>query len=65
MAEGIAPEAFRVLTERAGLALSDEELASLKPMFDFYAEQIDILHSIDLDNEDLAVAFVPTWDPQG
>lgn len=65
MAEGIAPEAFRVLTERAGLALSDDELASLKPMFDFYAEQIHMLHSIDLDSEDLAVAFVPTWDPQG
>ena len=65
MAEGIALEAFRVLTQRAGLALSDEELTSLKPMFDFYAEQIESLHSLDLDSEDLAVAFVPTWNPQG
>lgn len=62
---GIPLETFRVLTERAGLSLSDEELASLKPMFDFYTEQIQKLHDVELDVEDLAVAFSPGWNPQG
>ena len=51
--------------ERVGLSLSDEELVSLKPMFDFYAEQIQKLHDVELDVEDLAVAFSPGWNPQG
>ena len=62
---GIPLETFRVLTERVGLSLSDEELASLKPMFDFYTEQIQKLHDVELDVEDLAVAFSPGWNPQG
>ena len=62
---GIPLETFRVLTERVGLSLSDEELASLKPMFDFYTEQIQKLHDVELDVEDLAVAFSPSWNPQG
>ena len=60
---GIPLETFRVLTERVGLSLSDEELASLKPMFDFYTEQIQKLHDVELDVEDLAVAFSPGWNP--
>ena len=62
--EGIPLEHFRVLVERAGLSLSSEELASLKPMFDFYAPQVRQLHEVDLGAEDLAVVFPPGWDPQ-
>lgn len=61
---GISPDAFRILTERAGLNLSDAERADLKPMFDFYAEQIAKLHDVTLDVEDLAVMFTPGWNPQ-
>lgn len=63
--DGISLEAFRVLTERTGLSLSDAELTSLKPLFDFYAEQIEKLHQVELDVEDLAVTFAPDWAPQG
>jgi len=62
--EGISPDAFRILTERAGLNLSDAEQTDLKPMFDFYAEQIAKLHTVALDVEDLAVVFTPSWNPQ-
>jgi hypothetical protein len=62
---GIPLETFRVLTERSGLSLSEAELASLKPMFDFYAERIQKLHEVELDAEDLAVVFAPGWNPQG
>jgi hypothetical protein len=59
---GISLENFRVLVERVGLSLSHEELVSLKPMFDFYAEQVQQLHELDLGAEDLAVVFPPGWD---
>jgi hypothetical protein len=60
----ISLENFHILVERAGLSLSSEELTALKPMFDFYAEQIRRLHEVELGAEDLAVTFDPGWDPQ-
>jgi hypothetical protein len=62
--EGISIDQLRGLAERAGLTLKDEELASLKPMFDHYAKQIKVLDEVELDAEDLAVAYSPNWDLQ-
>ncbi|HSF30985.1 MAG TPA: hypothetical protein VLK82_11010 [Candidatus Tectomicrobia bacterium] len=62
--EGISVEQLRGLAERAGLALTHEELTALKPMFDHYAKQIKVLFEIELDTEDLAVTYSPNWDPQ-
>ena len=56
-------EAFRVLVERSGLELTDQELEELKPMYDHFASQTAALHEVDLGAEDLAVAFSPGWDP--
>ena len=61
---GISRDNFRVLVESAGLQLSDAELTALQPMYDFYAEQIRKLHEVELGAEDLAVTFLPHWDPQ-
>ena len=63
--EGISLDHFRVLTERAGLNLTAEELVALKPMHDYYAGLIERLHEVELGVEDLAVTFTPNWDPQG
>ena len=63
--EGIALDDLRVLAERVGLHLTPTELEHLKPMFDFYTEQIRVLHDLDLAAEDLAVVYSPNWDPQG
>jgi hypothetical protein len=57
--EGISLDQLRILAQRAGLSLTTEELTSLKPMFDHYAKQIQILDEVELDAEDLAVMFVP------
>jgi hypothetical protein len=62
--EGIAVDQLRVLAERAGLALTNEDLAALKPMFDHYAKQIQVLNEVELDADDLAVTYSPNWDPQ-
>lgn len=62
--EGMSLEQLRLLTERAGLHLTDGELTALKPLYDHYARQIPALFEVDLDAEDPAVMYTPTWDPQ-
>ena len=62
--EGISLDNMRVLAEQVDLRLTPAELEHLKPMFDFYAEQLRVLHDVDLAAEDLAVVFSPNWDPQ-
>ena len=63
--EGISLDNLRVLAERVGMRLTTAELEHLKPMFDFYAAQIRVLHDVDLAAEDLAVVYSPNWDSQG
>jgi hypothetical protein len=63
--EGISVEQLRGLAERAGLAMTTEELTALKPMFEHYAKQIKVLFEIELEAEDMAVMYSPNWDPQG
>ena len=41
--EGISIEALRVLVERAGMQLTEEELADLLPIYDRYTRQFEIL----------------------
>ena len=57
--EGISLDQLRILAQRAGLRLTTEELTSLKPMFDHYAKQIQMLYEVELDAEDLAVMYAP------
>jgi hypothetical protein len=54
-----------VLAERVGLSLTSTELEQLKSMYDFYRQDVQSLHDIDLDMGDLAVVFPPQWDPEG
>ena len=60
--EGISLGDFRAIVSRTGLNLTDEELESLKPMYEHYAGESVRLHELELDAEDLAVAFSPDWD---
>jgi hypothetical protein len=55
----ISLDDFRVLVERAGLNLSAEDLAALKPMYDFYVPLVQELHDVELAAEDLALTFLP------
>jgi hypothetical protein len=60
----LSMEDFRTMAQKAGLVLTDEELAGLKPMYDHFAGPVAKMHELDLDAEDLAVVFSPDWDPQ-
>jgi hypothetical protein len=64
-AEGISLDNLRVLAEQVGLSLTSTELEQLKSMYDFYRQDVQSLHDIDLDMGDLAVVFPPQWDPEG
>ena len=57
----MTPEDFRLLVERAGLALTAAELEALKPLYEVYLETIRPLKSIDLKAEELGLAFQPDW----
>ncbi len=60
---GVSFEEFRLMTERAGLGMTRQELEELKPLYDLYAQHIEILHSIDLGAEEMGMTFHPDWPP--
>ena len=62
--EGVTPEEFRLMAQRAGLGLTDKELEDLKPLYDINLEHIQLLHSVDLRAEEIEVAFRPDWPEQ-
>lgn len=64
MSNSISTDEFRALALRAGMDLSDDELERLKPMYEYYIEPIARMNALDLDAEDLAVAFSPGWEPE-
>ena len=41
--------------------LTPEESEHLKTLFQPYRDQLEILHSLDLDTEEPAVTFDPVW----
>ena len=59
--EGISLEEFGLMADRAGLGLTQEELADLKPLYDLHMSHIGILHSVDLGAEEISVAFHAGW----
>ena len=61
--EGVSIEEFRLLTERADLQLSPEELVELKPLYELHLMHIQTLRSIDFKAEEIGLAFHPDWPP--
>ena len=59
--EGASLEQLRSMSQQAGLGMSDRELEELKPLYDLYLEYIRKVHSIDLQAEEIGVAFHPDW----
>jgi hypothetical protein len=60
--QGISMENFRALVARAGMELTEQELETLKPMYEHFARQAASLQEVDLGAEDLALAYSPNWD---
>ena len=64
MPASISTDDFRALAVRAGLELSADELERLKPMYEHYLAAIERMNALELDAEDLAVAFTAGWEPE-
>ena len=54
-------DAIRLLSERAGLSLSDEEIEKLVPFYERNMERLEVLHSADLTHDEVAGIFPPQW----
>ena len=57
----VSMEEFRLMVDRAGLGLSDQELEELKPIYDLYAAYAAQLHDINFGAEEMVVEFHPDW----
>ena len=54
-------DAIRLLTQRAGLSLSDEAIEKLVPYYERNKERLETLHSADMTQEEVAGIFPPQW----
>lgn len=54
-------EEFKMLADRAGLGMSQEELDALKPIYDVYAAYARELHTLSFGAEEMVVEFHPDW----
>lgn len=61
--EGVTIEEFRLLADRAGLGLNQGELEQLKPLYELYSQYVKLLHSIDLQAEEIGTTFHADWPP--
>jgi hypothetical protein len=61
---GMSMDEFRLLADRAGLGMSQQELVELKPIYDMYAQHAEQLHTIDIRAEEIVVEFHPDWPDQ-
>ena len=59
--EHITIERFQQLVQQSGLDLTDAELDELKPLYELYLPRINLLRSIDLKAEDMAVEYNPDF----
>ncbi len=59
--EAVTSEEFKQMADRAGLGMIQEELDELRPIYELYAQYIQLLHSIDLQAEEIGVTFHPDW----
>ena len=57
----VSMEEFRLMADRAGLGLTDQELEDLKPIYDLYAAYAAQLHDINFGAEEMVVEFHPDW----
>ena len=57
----VSIEEFRLMADRAGFGLNDNELEELKPIYDLYAAYAAQLHTINFGAEEMVVEFNPDW----
>ncbi len=56
-----ALEEVKMMAERAGLRLTDEEAAELEPLYSSFQGHLKLLHEVDLGDAGPEVAFSAQW----
>ncbi len=54
-------EEFKLMADRAGLGMIQEELDDLKPIYELYAAYAQQLHTLNFGAEEMVVEFHPDW----
>ena len=54
-------EEFKMMADRAGLGMDQQELDDLKPIYEMYAAYARQLHTLSLGAEEMVVEFRPDW----
>lgn len=54
-------EEFKLMADRAGLGLTQNELEELKPLYELYLPHIEKLHSLELGAEEISLSFEADW----
>ena len=57
----VSMDEFKLMADRAGLGMDDQELEDLKPIYDLYADYARQLHTIDFGAEEMVVEFHADW----
>lgn len=60
-ADETSMEEFKLMADRAGLGMSQEELDELKPIYEMYAAYAQQLHTLSFGAEEMVVEFHPDW----
>ena len=60
-ADQTSMEEFKLMADRAGLGMSQEELDELKPIYEMYAAYAQQLHTLSFGAEEMVVEFHPDW----
>ncbi len=57
----VAMSEFKLMADRAGLGMSQQELDELKPIYDLHAAYARMLHTVSFGAEEMVVEFHPDW----
>ena len=57
----VSMEEFKLMADRAGLGMSQDELDALKPIYELYAAYARELHTLSFGSEEMVVEFHPDW----
>lgn len=58
--EAITAEQVRIILGRSGLQLPDERIEVLTRIFEKYRPRLELLHAVDVENEEIAGTFHST-----
>ena len=55
----ISMEEFKLMADRAGLGMDQQELDDLKPIYELFMEYVEMVHSVEFGPEEMVVEFHP------